>query len=85
MVLFNYIYSTATWQAIKLPHLKIRARLSFPLMSLNGGDEVMLPMQARRGIIREASGGYNKLSKKEKMARFRFRGSRCRLQSYPYL
>jgi len=39
-------------------------------------------MQARREIIREASGGYNKLSKKEKMARFRFRGSRCRLQAY---
>jgi hypothetical protein len=39
-------------------------------------------MQTRREIIREASGGYNELSKKEKMARFRFRGSRYHLQAY---
>lgn len=32
--------------------------------------ETKLPMQARREIIREASRGYNELSKKEKMARF---------------
>lgn len=32
--------------------------------------EIELPMQARREIIWEASEGYNKLSKKEKMARF---------------
>lgn len=29
---FNYIYSTATWQATELFHLKIKAKLSFPLM-----------------------------------------------------
>jgi len=32
IISFNYIYSTATWQATELPHLKIRARLSFPLI-----------------------------------------------------
>jgi len=40
-------------------------KLSFPLR----GDEVRLSMQTRKEIIWEASEGYNKLSKKERMVR----------------
>jgi len=49
-----------------LPHLKNQSEVIIPL---EGGIEVRLSMQARREIIYEASDGYDKLSKKERLKR----------------